>query len=288
MKKKQIGIKVVSYQYLVYYSTITMKLINKLIKSFNKKKILVLSGWWFRWLYSVWILKWLEELGIDKDIDAVFGVSIWAIAGWLRCSGMSAKEIYDLSLSLSVDKFYGTDMLKKSWWILPNKKIKWIIDQHICANFEDLKKKLYVWVVDTNTAKYKLFDTWDLHSIILGSMSIPAVFPPVEYENNLFVDWWLLNNFPVDLAKNMYPHHEIIWVALSKFKEYQKIDTFWDNLSVCYDILMRAKMNDNMELADILFSREIDIPVLSLDKKKMKEAYELWYQDCMENFGKKS
>lgn len=284
MKKKQIGIKVVSYQYLVYYSTITMKLINKLIKSFNKKKILVLSGWGFRWLYSVWILKWLEELGIDKDIDAVFGVSIWAIVGWCWCSGMSADEIYNLSLSLSVDKFYGTDMLKKSGWILPNKKIKWIIDQHICPTFSELNKKLYVWVVDTNTAKYKLFDKWDLHSIILGSMSIPAVFPPVAYEDNLFVDWGLLNNFPVDLAKQIYPHHEIIWVALSKFQENQKIGTFWDNLSVCYDILMRSKLTENMKLADILFCRDINIPVLSLDKKKMTEAYNLGYKDCIERF----
>ena len=147
---------------------------------------------------------------------------------------------------------------------------------------------MYIWVVDTNTAKYKLYDDGDLRTIVLWSMSIPAVFPPVAYEDSMFVDGGLLNNFPVDIAKNMYPHHEIIWVALSKFKENQKIDTFWDNLSVCYDILMRAKMSDNMKLADVLFSREIDIPLLSLDKKKMAKALELWYKDCIETFWKKS
>jgi NTE family protein len=41
-------------------------------------------------------------------------------------------------------------------------------------------------------------------------MSIPGVFPPVHYENYLFVDGGLLNNFPVDLAKKIYPHREII------------------------------------------------------------------------------
>lgn len=264
------------------------KIINRIFRSIYHKKVLVLSWGGFRGLYSVWILKWLEDLWIDKDIDAVFGVSIGAIAWWFWCSGMSAQEIFDLSIGLSLDKFYGADMLKKSWWILPNKKIKQIIDQNICAKFSDLNRKLYIWVVDTNTAKYKLYDDGDLRTIVLWSMSIPAVFPPVEYEDNMFVDGGLLNNFPVDMAKKMYPHHEIIWVALSKFKENQKIDTFWDNLSVCYDILMRAKMSDNMKLADVLFSREIDIPILSLDKKKMAKAFELWYKDCIETFWKKS
>ena len=259
-------------------------LIDRIFRLFCKKKILVLSGGWFRGLYSVWILKWLEELWIDKDIEAVFGVSIWAIVGWCRCSGMKAKDIYELALSLSIDKFYGKEILKKSGGFLVNRKIKSLIDENICASFEDLNKKLYVWVVDTNTAKYKLFEQWDLHTIILGSMSIPAVFPPVEYEDNLFVDGGLLNNFPVDIAKQIYPHNEIIWVALDKFQENQKINTFWDNLSVCYDILMRSKLMDNLKLVDILFCRELDIPVLSLDKKKMKEAYELWHKDCIERF----
>jgi hypothetical protein len=29
----------------------------------------------------------------------------------------------------------------------------------------------------------------------------------------------------------------------------------------------------------------VPIPVLSLDKKKMKQAFDMWYQDCIKEFG---
>ena len=34
-------------------------------------------------------------------------------------------------------------------------------------------------------------------------MSIPGVFQPIEYENTLLVDGGVLNNFPVDVAKEL-------------------------------------------------------------------------------------
>jgi hypothetical protein len=33
-----------------------------------------------------------------------------------------------------------------------------------------------------------------------------------------------------------------------------------------------------------LFYKKKPIPILSLDKKKMKEVYDMWYKDCMRKF----
>jgi NTE family protein len=41
-------------------------------------------------------------------------------------------------------------------------------------------------------------------------MSIPGIFPPVEYKNYLFVDGGVLDNFPVDKAKKKYSKAKII------------------------------------------------------------------------------
>ena len=206
--------------------------IDNLIKSYNKSKILVLSGGWFRWLYTVWVLKWLEELWLDKNIPAVFGVSIWAIVWWLWCSWVKAEEIYKLFMNLTLDKFYWKEVFTKTGWVLSNKKIKAMIDEHIADSFDKLNKKFYVWVVDTKKANYLLMNEWDLHKIILWSMSIPGVFPPIKYKDLLMVDWGVLNNFPVDWAKAYYPHNKIIGVALNKFEENQKIwfqrETSWN------------------------------------------------------------
>jgi len=187
-------------------------------------------------------------------------------------------------LDLSVDKFYGKEIFGKTWWLLSNKKIKNMICEYIPDDFKKLNKKLYVWAVDTNKAEYRLFERWDLHNAILGSMSIPWVFPPVKYWDDLLVDWGVLNNFPVDLAKKLYPHNEIIWIALNKFEENQKITTSRENLSVCYDVIMRSKLLENTKLVDHLFYRDVPVPVLSLNKWKLKNAFNMWYEDCMKMF----
>ena len=255
---------------------------------FRKKqeKILVLSGGWFRWLYSIWILKWLEDLGIQKDIKAIFGVSIWAIVGSLRANWTKADEIYKLVSSMSIEKFYGVDVFKKTGGALSNKKIKSMIDKYLPENFTQLKTKLYVGSVDTNTAKYVLFEKGNLHEIVLGSMSIPGVFAPVEYKNYLLVDGGVLNNFPVDLAKKIYPKKSIIWVALNKFEKNQKINSVIDNIVLNFEIILRSKLLENTKYVDHLFYKKVPIAILSLDKKKMKEAFELWYKDCIKEFSK--
>jgi NTE family protein len=252
----------------------------------KKDKILVLSGWWFRWLYTVWILKWLEELWIKKDIKAIFGVSIWAVVWSLRANGISADEIYKLITSTSISRFYGTDIFKKSGWILSNKKIKQIAEEYLPKSFGKLKIKLFVWSVDTNTAKYILFEKWDLQKTVLWSMSIPGIFPPIEYKTHNLLDGGMLNNFPVDLAKTKYPKSTIIWVALNKFEKNQKIETVVDSLMVSFEIMMRSKLLENTKYVDHLFYKKIPISILSLDKKKMKKAFDMWYEDCLKEFWK--
>lgn len=262
------------------------RFIKKLKSWLTRDYVLVLSGWWFRWFYTIWVLRWLEELWLDTEIKAIYWVSIWAIVWSLRASGKKADEIYDLLSAMTLGKFYSNDIFRKTWWLLSNKKIQQQIQQHIPASFSDLKKKMYIWAVDTNTAQYHLFSSWDLQQIVLWSMSIPGVFPPVKYKNYCLVDWWILNNFPVDLAKQRYPHNKIIWIALNWFEKDQVINTVRDNLMVNFQVILRSKLVEDTKKVDILFYREIPIWVLSLDKEKMQKAYKMWYKDCMKKFWK--
>lgn len=253
---------------------------------FNRDYVLVLSWWWFRWFYTIWVLKWLEEFWIDTKIKAIYWVSIWAVIWSLRASWKNADEIYDLLGNVTLWKFYSKDIFKKTWWLLSNTKIKKLIEQNIPESFSDLSKKMYIWTVDTNTAQYHIFNSWDLQQIVLWSMSIPWVFPPVKYKHYSFVDGWILNNFPVDLAKEHYPHSKIIWVALNWFEKDQIIRSAKDNLMVTFQIILRAKQMEDTKKVDILFYRKIPLWVLSFDKEKMKKAYDMWYRDCVKTFKK--
>ena len=252
----------------------------------KKRKILVISWWWFRWTYALWILKAIEKKHIDKEIDAIYWVSIWAIIWSIRSYWMKAEEIFWLLNQISIKDFYWNDILRKSGWFVSNKKIHKMIEEYLPKSFDDLKIPFYAWAVDTNNAEYHLFNSWDLQTIVLWSMSIPWVFPPVKYEEYSLVDWWVLNNFPVDIAKQHYPDHEIIWIALNKFQTNQKIKSAFDNLQITFEVRMRSKLLENTRLVDYLFYRELEISVLSLNKKQMHEAFALWYEDWCKMFWK--
>ena len=179
-------------------------------------------------------------------------------------------------------------MLGKSWGFISNKKIELLLNKYLPKTFEELEIPFYVWTVDTNNAEYKLFHEWDLRKIVLGSMSIPGIFPPVKYDKYSLVDWGVLNNFPVDIAKNSYPNHEIIWIALNKFQTNQKIKSAFDNLLVNFEVMMRSKLLENTKFVDYLFYRDLPIQVLSLSKKQMHETFALWYEDWINLFKKSS
>ncbi len=252
----------------------------------NKRKILVISWWWARWTYALWVLKAIEEFWIDKQIDAIYWVSIWAIIWSARSNGMKAEEIFNLLTNLSIRDFYWKEIFKISWGLISNKKIKSLLDEYLPKDFKNLEIPFYAGCVDTNSAEYKLFNEWDLRKIVLWSMAIPGIFPAVKYWDYSLVDWWVLNNFPVDIAKNHYPNHKIIWIALNKFQTNQKIKSSLDNLQITLEVIMRSKLLENTKIVDYLFYRDLPIPVLSLNKKQMHEAFALWYEDWIKMFKK--
>lgn len=263
-----------------------MKLPTRRPRKKSKRKILVISWWWARWTYALWIMKSIEECNIKSEIDAIYGVSIWAIVWSVWANWMNAEDIFKLLTNLSVRDFYWSDILTKSWGFVSNKKIKSLLDKYLPKNFEWLQIPLYIGTVDTNSAEYRLFHEWDLRKVVLGSMSIPGIFPPVQYWKYSLVDWWVLNNFPVDIAKKDYPNHKIIWIALNKFQINQKIKSIFDNLIINFEVMMRSKLLENTKLVDYLFYRELPIQILSLSKKQMHEAFALWYEDWIKMFKK--
>lgn len=249
----------------------------------TKKYTLVISGWWVRWFYALGILKWLEELGLDKNIEAIYWVSAGAIIASYRAAWYSAGYIFD--------SFFGFG-LTSSINLLPKKSLfkhdKLIekFNSELPDAFEKLDKKIYIWCTDIKTSEYILFDKWDLIKPLLGSMSIPWAFGNIEYEQYSLADGGLVNNFPVDIAKNKYPKNQIIWIFLNYFNTNQEIKSFYGSLNVAFEILLRSQAIRNLKLVDHLFYRKLDVWVLEINKKKMKSIFEQGYQDCMEYFKK--
>ena len=243
--------------------------------------ILVISWWWFKAFYALWVLKAIEELGLQKKIKACFGVSGGAIvlSWWL--SGYTAEKMYDIFINLDY-----LSLLKPNWRIhqslIDINKIKKFFKSHLVNNFEDLKKKLYIWTVDLLEGKYILYDSWELIRPLIWSMSLPGIFPGVKYDGKFLVDWWVINNFPTDLAKQKYPDEKIIWIALTNIRKIDKISNIFENLLRSWQLSIESSIIENLKYCDILFYPKLDVRVLDLRKKKLKEIFEKGYKDGLD------
>jgi len=249
----------------------------------KKKYTLVISWWGTRWFYALGILKWLEELGYKDKIEAIYGVSAWALVGAYRAAGYTAKQMYDKFFGASpfwltsINIFSKESLLKLNYF---EKKFA----EDLPKKINDLKIKTYIWTTDVKTGIFHLFDNGDLIPILLWSISIPGIFPVIHYKTHLLMDGGVTNNFPVDLAKQQYSKNEIIGIALNKFQENQTVKTIFDNLSVSFEILLRHHTIENMSAVKHLFYKDLKLKVLDINKKNMHKAYLDGYKDCIEHF----
>lgn len=257
----------------------------KFIKKFfqKKTKVLVISWGWVRWFYAVGILKALEALNMKKDIDAIYWVSAWAIVGAYRSAGYSADWIFDRFSKVSLFKLKSLNLLSKKSF-LKNDFIQEIFEKDLPENFKKLDIPLAIGTTDCAKWKYILYKKGNLISPLLGSMSIPGIFPPISFQWHTLMDGGLINNFPVDLAKKDHPSNHIIWIFLNKFIENQDTSSIINSLSLSYEILMRARDREKFHLVDDLFFRDLDLSMLNNNKKQIKRIFDLWYQDGIKKF----
>ena len=250
----------------------------------NKKKYTLVISWWgTRGFYALGILKWLEKLGYKEKIEAIYGVSAWAIVGSYWSAWYSAQEIFDIFFSARPFGIMSINVLSKQSLLKTNYFEKKFI-QDLPKKITDLKIKTYIWTTDIKTWTFLLFDQWNLIPILLGSMSIPGIFPIITYKNYMLMDGGATNNFPVDIAKEKYPNNDIIGIALNKFQKNQKIKTIFDSLSISIEILLRHHTVENISVVKHLFCKDLPLKVLDIRRKNMKKAYLQGYQDCLKHF----
>ena len=162
--------------------------------------------------------------------------------------------------------------------------IEKIVEGEMKKTFEQLEIPLYIWATDLLKWKFMVYNSGELQSAVLWSLALPGIFAPVEYEGALLVDWGIINNFPIDIAKKNYPKAKHIGILLSKFKKNQKITNLLDTLQVTYDLLLRGHLSQSFNEADILFYRDLKTWTVESNEKKLQHLFDLWYKDWLEAF----
>ena len=253
----------------------------------NSPKIgLVLSGGGSKGFAHVPILKALDSLKIP--IDFIAGTSFGAITGAMYALGYSGKEIelmaletdwYEVQNDEPERKFlpffrkkdtgkyqliFGLDGVKPvaPTGLIHGQKIilelsKWTREYEQVYDFDKFPIPFRCNAFDIISGKEVIIKEGSLANALRASLSIPTIFAPVEWGDALLVDGGVVNNLPVDIAKEMGA--DIVLAIDVSSPVHTKID-----INNIYDIIFQSitvhgneKWFKSIEDADFLIKPEI-------------------------------
>ncbi len=242
---------------------------------------LVLSGGAARGLAHIGVLKALEEQGVR--IDAIAGTSMGAVIGGLYASGYTVAELEQLARTLDWRQVLSDDpprpdvpfrRKQDDRDFLVKRKLSFRDDGSLGLplgviqgqNLALLLERLLVHVSDTrdfdrlpipfravatdiaNDQKV-IFRSGHLPQAIRASMSIPAVFAPVEIEGRLLVDGGMVDNIPMDVARDMRVDRLIVVDIGTPLMPRDELLTVVDVLN--QSITMMTRRNSEAQLATL-------------------------------------
>lgn len=195
---------------------------------------LVLSGGGARGLAHVGVLKVLERERIP--VDMIAGTSMGAIVGGLYASGMTALEVesevrkldwgnvfasrvdrrelsqrrkeQDFEVSPLLEVGVGADGVKAPIGSVSSRGLeshlrRLTLSVRQTRNFDQLPTPFHAVATDMETGQAVILKEGDLATALRSSMSVPGVFAPVEVQGRILGDGGLVNNTPVDVARQM-------------------------------------------------------------------------------------
>lgn len=195
---------------------------------------LVLSGGGARGLAHVGVLKVLERERIPVDI--ITGTSMGAIIGGLYASGMTATDLdrelsriawdrlfasridrqdlsqrrkeEDFEFSATIEFGLRDGEVRVPTGTLSSRGLEALLRRltlpvRNVRQFDRLPTPFRAVATDMENGHERVLAEGDLALALRSSMSVPGVFAPVEWEDRILGDGGLVNNLPIDVAREM-------------------------------------------------------------------------------------
>ncbi|AZD06995.1 bifunctional outer membrane translocase [Pseudomonas chlororaphis] len=242
---------------------------------------LVLSGGAARGLAHIGVLKALEEQGVK--IDAIAGTSMGAVIGGLYASGYKIEELEKLALGIDWQQalsdappredipfrrkqddrdflvkqklsFRDDGSLGLPLGVIQGQNLALLLESMLAhasdtRDFDKLPIPFRAVATDIASGEKVVFRKGHLPRVIRASMSIPAVFAPVEMDGRLLVDGGMTDNIPLDVARDMGVDIAIVVDIGTPLRSRQQLATVVDVLN--QSITLMTRRNSEEQLATL-------------------------------------
>jgi len=179
----------------------------------------------------------LEELERQRvPVDLVVGTGIGGLIGGLYASGMTTAEIRDFLMSTDWGDIFDPDTRREDLSyrrkrdddnflikyrvgikngqaqlpaaLIPNGKLARLLQSvvshtKVIQNFDDLPLAFRAVTMDLLTGEVVILDSGSLDRAILATLTAPGTLPPVQIDGRYLVTGSLLNNLPIDVARQL-------------------------------------------------------------------------------------
>jgi len=179
----------------------------------------------------------LEELERQRvPVDLVVGTGIGGVIGGLYASGMTTAEIRDFLMSTDWADIFDPDTRREDLSyrrkrdddnflikyrvgikngqaqlpaaLIPNGKLARLLQSvvshtKVIQDFDDLPLAFRAVTMDLLTGEVVILDSGSLDRAILATLTAPGTLPPVQIDGRYLVTGSLLNNLPIDVARQL-------------------------------------------------------------------------------------
>lgn len=173
------------------------------LPSYGPLKIaLVLGGGGSKGLAHVGVLEELHKAGVFPDL--IVGCSAGAIVGSLYADDPNPERIKNLLMDKRREHLLDISLSHLPFAMTDGIALKSFLTQSIKAKtFDQLKVPFIAIATNLEHGDLMLFGSGPVEEAVRASAAYPGVFHPVRINGSYFVDGGVVNNVPVDVAKNL-------------------------------------------------------------------------------------
>ena len=223
---------------------------NRQSANLSSKTALILCGGGAKGAVEVGLYRAMHERGIP--IDLIVGSSIGALNGAFIAAGAEPDQLERLWLSLRTRVLFRPNW--KLLWngrhadsIYANSGIRGFISRGLpVTRFDQLRIPLYVTATDLRSGEEVCFSRGDLLEPLLGSIAVPGIFPPVDFDGCQLIDGGVSDNVPIAIAARHGATRAIFILCECCQRRSVPLHGFEAILSQTVDIMLHLKYSHDV------------------------------------------
>ncbi len=225
---------------------------------------LVLGGGAFHGMAHVGVIKVLEDNGIP--IDLIVGTSAGSVVGVLYADLPNIDSLLPLMNATTTKDIFDFSLFRSNKSLVSGKRLqKYLFDNLGVTEIEKTKIPFVAVVTDIEKGTTVALKAGPIAPSVNASCAIPGIFEPVEMYGTTFIDGGILDNVPVDIAKEYQPKY-IIAVDIMKLKDTVQLNSYNSILKRTLSIMIHNLTDDRLVQADIIITPDLKgIPYMKSD-----------------------